>query len=98
FFVEDGIRYHHILNPRTGDSARDSWSVTILGPEATFTDAMSTSVFVLGPDKGLELINRLPGIDAIIIDDEGHLRYSDDLAEAAGVAPEGPAAAPAKHH
>jgi thiamine biosynthesis lipoprotein len=98
FFVEDGIRYHHILNPRTGDSARDSWSVTILGPEATFTDAMSTSVFVLGPDKGLELINRLPGIDAIIIDAEGHLRYSDDLAEAAGVAPEGPAAAPAKHH
>jgi thiamine biosynthesis lipoprotein len=84
FFVEDGVRYHHILDPRTGDSARDAWSVTILGPEATFTDAMSTSVFVLGPDKGLELINHLPGIDAIIIDAGGRLRYSDDLAEAAG--------------
>jgi thiamine biosynthesis lipoprotein len=79
FFEEDGIRYHHILDPTTGDSARDSWSVTILGPEATITDALSTSVFVLGPERGLELVNRLPGIDAIVIDAEGRLRYSADL-------------------
>lgn len=84
FFEEDGVRYHHILDPSTGDSARGSWSVTILGPEATFTDGLSTSVFVLGPDKGLALINRLPGIDAIVIDAQGQLRYSDDLAEATG--------------
>lgn len=82
FFEEDGVRYHHILDPRTGDSARDSWSVTILGPEATLTDGLSTSVFVLGPEKGLALINRLPGIDAIVIDAQGELRYSADLAEA----------------
>lgn len=85
FFEEDGVRYHHILDPRTGDSARQSWSVTILGPEATFTDALSTSVFVLGPDAGLALIDRLPGIDAIIIDASGELRYSADLADAAGL-------------
>jgi thiamine biosynthesis lipoprotein len=84
FFEEDGVRYHHILDPRTGDSARDSWSVTILGPEATLTDGLSTSVFVLGPEKGLALIDRLPGIDAIIIDAEGQLRYSADLLEAVG--------------
>jgi thiamine biosynthesis lipoprotein len=83
FFEEDGVRYHHILDPRTGDSARDSWSVTILGPDATFTDGLSTSVFVLGPERGLALIDRLPGIDAIIIDAEGTLRYSADLLEAA---------------
>ena len=82
FFVEDGIRYHHIIDPSTGDSARQSWSVTILGTEATLTDALSTSVFVLGPDKGLALIDRLPGIDAIIIDADGELRFSADLAEA----------------
>lgn len=82
FFEEDGVRYHHILDPSTGDSARQSWSVTILGPEATLTDGLSTSVFVLGPEKGLALIDRLPGIDAIIIDAEGRLRYSADLAEA----------------
>ncbi len=81
FFEEDGVRYHHILDPATGDSARDSMSVTILGPDATFTDGLSTSVFVLGPEKGIELVNRLPGIDAIIIDDQGNLLFSDDLDE-----------------
>ena len=80
FFEADGVRYHHILDPATGDSARGSWSVTVLGPEATLTDALSTSVFVLGPDKGLALIDRLPGIDAIVIDAAGRLRYSADLA------------------
>jgi thiamine biosynthesis lipoprotein len=80
FFEEDGVRYHHILDPATGRSARESWSVTILGPDATFTDALSTSVFVLGPDRGLELIDRLPGIDAIVIDAAGRLRYSAELA------------------
>jgi thiamine biosynthesis lipoprotein len=85
FFEADGVRYHHILDPSTGDSARGSWSVTILGPETTFTDALSTSVFVLGPEKGLELVNRLPGIDAIVIDASGQLRYSAELAELAPV-------------
>ena len=86
FFEEDGVRYHHILDPQTGDSARDSWSVTILGPSATFTDALSTSVFVLGPQAGLALIDSLPGIDAIIIDTQGRLRYSADLSELANPA------------
>lgn len=79
YFERDGVRFHHILDPTTGRSATGAWSVTILGPEATFTDGLSTSVFVLGPEKGLELVNRLPGIDAIIIDPNGELLYSDDL-------------------
>lgn len=81
FFERDGVRYHHILDPTTGRSATGAWSVTILGPEATFTDGLSTSVFVLGPERGLALINRLPGIDAIIIDPQGELLFSDDLSE-----------------
>lgn len=84
FFEEDGVRYHHILDPATGRSARGAWSVTILGPDTTFTDALSTSVFVLGPEAGLELIDRLPGIDAIVIDAAGQLRYSADLEAMAG--------------
>lgn len=79
FFERDGVRYHHILDPQTGRSATGAWSVTILGPEVTLTDGLSTSVFVLGPEKGLELINRLDGIDAIIIDPQGKLLYSKDL-------------------
>lgn len=79
FFEEDGVRYHHILDPRTGRSARESWSVTVLGPDTTFTDALSTSVFVLGPQKGLELIDRLDGVDAIIVDARGRMSYSREL-------------------
>lgn len=81
FFERDGVRYHHILDPSTGRSATGSWSVTILGPEATLTDALSTSVFVLGPERGLKLVNSLPGIDAIIIDPQGRLLFSDELSE-----------------
>jgi thiamine biosynthesis lipoprotein len=81
YFERDGVRYHHILDPSTGRSATGAWSVTILGPEATLTDALSTSVFVLGPKLGLELIDDLPGIDAIIIDPQGHLLVSADLSE-----------------
>lgn len=85
FFIQDGVRYHHIINPKTGDSARKVTSVTILGDEATTTDALSTSVFVMGVKKGLALINSLPGIDAIIVDDNGKLHKSDGLmAMAAG--------------
>jgi thiamine biosynthesis lipoprotein len=80
FFMEDGVRYHHILDPATGESARGSMSVTIIGPEAAFTDALSTSVFVLGPQAGIELVNRLPGIDAVIIDADGRMHYSSELA------------------
>jgi len=79
FFIEDGVRYHHILDPETGQSVLGSRSVTILGEEATFTDALSTSVFVLGPVKGLALVNRLPGVDAVIVDADGELQFSDDL-------------------
>lgn len=79
FFEKDGVRFHHILDPGTGRSATGAWSVTILGPEATLTDGLSTAVFVLGPAEGLALIDRLPGIDAIIIDPAGELMFSEGL-------------------
>jgi len=79
FFVEDGVRYHHIINPASGDSARGMHSATLIGPDATTTDALSTSVFVLGVEQGLALVNRLPGIDAILVDAGGRLHYSDGL-------------------
>lgn len=79
YFEEDGVRYHHIIDPTSGDSARELRSVSIIGPDATTTDALSTSVFVLGPQRGLELVNRLPGIDAILVDNKGQLHYSDGL-------------------
>jgi thiamine biosynthesis lipoprotein len=80
YFEDDGVRYHHILNPGTGDSAREVHSASIIGKTATDTDALSTSVFVLGVAAGLALINRTPDTEAIIIDNKGLLHYSDGLA------------------
>jgi thiamine biosynthesis lipoprotein len=79
YFEADGVRHHHILVPGTGKSAREVRSVTILGPDATTTDGLSTTVFVLGVQRGLELIERLPGIEAVIVDAEGRIHHSAGL-------------------
>lgn len=83
FFLDKntGERVHHIINPKTGKSASEVMSVTILGPLGVDTDALSTTVFVLGVKEGLALINRLPGFDTIIIDKQGKAFYSQGLAE-----------------
>jgi len=81
YFEEDGIRYHHILDPKTGDSVRQVQSVTIVGTNAIQTDALSTSVFVLGVEQGLALINTLSNVDAIIVDGSGQMHVSDSLLE-----------------
>jgi thiamine biosynthesis lipoprotein len=80
YFEEDGVRYHHILVPGTGKAARAVRSATVLGPNATLTDGLSTSVFVLGVERGMQLIARLPGVEAVIVDAEGRVYYSDGLA------------------
>ena len=81
YFERDGVRYHHIIDPDTGDSAREVRSVTILGDQAVMTDALSTSVFVLGTERGLELINRMKDVDAIIVDGNGEMHVSNSLLE-----------------
>jgi thiamine biosynthesis lipoprotein len=79
FFDEGGVRYHHIIDPRTGHSASRVRSATILGPTATETDGLSKTAFVLGAEKTLELINRMPKFDAIFITPEGRVLYSRGL-------------------
>ena len=79
FFIQDGKRYHHIISPQTGKSVASTRSVTILGPDATTTDGLSTMIFVLGPQAGLRLIEQLPDIDAVIIDAKGKIQYSSGL-------------------
>ena len=79
YFERDGIRYHHIISPKTGRSASELRSVTILGPNATRTDALSTSVFVLGLEKGLALINSLDDVEAVIIDNRGKMHMSNGM-------------------
>jgi thiamine biosynthesis lipoprotein len=79
YFEQDGVRYHHIISPKTGRSAGEVRSVTILGPNATRTDALSTSVFVLGLKEGLALIDRLDDVEAIIIDNQGVMHMSKGM-------------------
>ena len=82
YFIEDGVRYHHILDPKTGTSSHGILSSSIIGQSATDTDALSTSVFILGVEKGMELIDSIPDTEAIIIDNRGDMHYSAGLAPA----------------
>lgn len=80
YFIEEGKRYHHILDPRTGFPAESELlSVTIVAKPSMLADALSTSVFLLGPDKGLELIEATGDTEAIFIDLKGNVRLSSGL-------------------
>ncbi|MCI0513981.1 FAD:protein FMN transferase [candidate division KSB1 bacterium] len=67
YFLVDSVRYHHILDPRTGYPAHDCISVTIIAPSATQADALSTAVFVLGRERGMQFVNTWPDVAAIIL-------------------------------
>ena len=79
YFDENGVRYHHIIDPRTGHSASKVRSATVIGPTATQTDGMSKTAFVLGPEKALEIINRMPEYDAVFVAPDGKVFYSNGL-------------------
>jgi thiamine biosynthesis lipoprotein len=80
YFDEDGVRYHHILVPGTGRPAGAVRSVTIVADDATTTEGLTKSVFVLGVERGMQLVASLPGVDAVIVDKDGNVFYSDGLA------------------
>src|SRR5690606_7479134 len=67
-YIKDGKRYHHIIDPRTGYPAAASRSVTIWANDATTADVLDDAVFILGPQKGLELVEKTPGAGAVIVD------------------------------
>lgn len=68
YFERDGTRYHHILNPKTARPARKAVAVTVWADRAAVADALSTGLFVLGPERGLELARSLPDVEALIVD------------------------------
>jgi thiamine biosynthesis lipoprotein len=87
FFEEDGVRYHHIIDPHTGHSASKVRSATIIGPYATRTDGLSKTAFVLGPEQAMEIYNRIDDIDAIIVKLDGSVIYSKGIEPAHAAAP-----------
>lgn len=81
YFIDpqSGERVHHILNPRTGRSASGVTSVSVIGPRGFDTDPLSTTVFVMGVEQGLQLLNQLEQFDGVIIDAAGKVHYSRGL-------------------
>lgn len=79
YFMKDGVRYHHILNPKTGYPAEsDLISTTIIGDNSTDGDGLSTSVFLLGVDKGIALA-KSKGFDVMVITKEKKVYMSESL-------------------
>jgi len=77
-FIKDGVRYHHILDPKTGFPAGRAMSVSVIAPEGYMADAISTGVFVLGPEKGIKLLESL-GLSGIIVDVNKKIFLTKDL-------------------
>jgi FAD:protein FMN transferase len=86
FFEKNGVRHHHIVDPSTGASPASVRSVTVLAPDGLTCEALSKTVFVLGVQRGMELIESLEGVDAIVVDAQGHLHFSSGMS--AGCTPE----------
>jgi thiamine biosynthesis lipoprotein len=79
YFDEDGKRFHHIIDPKTGDSARKVRTVTVISGTATRTDALTKSVFIMGAEEGIAFINTLPDVDAVAVSPDGKVTYSRGL-------------------
>lgn len=79
YFLKDGIRYSHILDPRTGRQPRTVASVTMVSKDSTDGEFLGKALFILGPDKGRELLRQFPGNEAIFIDLDGKVTFTDGL-------------------
>lgn len=78
YMMIDGKRYCHIINPKTGWPVRGLKSVTVITKDAEIADGLSTTIFVLGATSGLALVNKLPGVECMIIKDDDTILFSDN--------------------
>jgi thiamine biosynthesis lipoprotein len=79
FFLKNGVRYHHLLDPATGQPARGCRSVTIVADSPLLADGLSTGVFILGPEAGMALIERLPQVEGVIVTAKNEVLVSSGL-------------------
>jgi FAD:protein FMN transferase len=79
FFIHKNVRYSHNINPITGFPVKGIKSVSIISQSAELSDALATAVYVMGVDVGMHLVNQLPHVHGIIIDDENRSFYSNKI-------------------
>ncbi len=79
YFMSKGVRFAHIIDPKTGFPVVHTKSVTIISNSAELSDALATAVFVTGYEVGIDLIDQLEGIEAIVIDSDNKLHFSKGL-------------------
>jgi len=79
FFIKDGRRYHHIIDPATGEPSIGCRSVTIITESATIADGLSTGVFIMGPEAGMALIEKLPDVEGVIVSSKNEVLVSSGL-------------------
>lgn len=79
YFLHDGIRYSHNINPITGLPLKGIKSVSIFSPSAELSDALATAVYVMGAETGLHFINQIPNTHAIIVDEKNEISFSKKL-------------------
>lgn len=78
-FLKDGVRYHHLIDPDLGEPARLCRSVTIVADRATTADALSTGVFIMGPEKGMALIEKMQNVEGVIVTATNEVLISSGL-------------------
>ncbi|WP_235946147.1 FAD:protein FMN transferase [Saccharibacillus alkalitolerans] len=80
YFMQDGVRYHHILDPRTGYPTQNGlMSLTIVSDEATDADALSTAAFVMGLEDGMAYIEKQPGVEAFFVTEDNRIHATSGL-------------------
>jgi len=87
FFIHQDKRYHHILNPKNGFPAEGCQSVTVLHNEGATADALATAIFVLGPEKGYALCQKLEGVDCLIVERDGKTIFTPGLKNCLSLSP-----------
>lgn len=79
FFIKDGRRYHHIFNPKTGYPTQGTSAVTLIYADPVLGQIWTKIPFIIGPKKGLEMLEKIPGMEAIIVTESGEILYSSGL-------------------
>jgi thiamine biosynthesis lipoprotein len=79
YVIFNGIRYSHIIDPRTGYPAQGVVSVSVFAKQTEIADALATGIFVMGVEVGIDLVNQLKGVECIMVDDKGKIHSSKGI-------------------